>query len=60
MTIDKKILDELLKRYQKPEDLLGENGHILNIVSTIQYFLNLVFIDIHHPGDSTDLRCFLC
>lgn len=26
MTIDKKIVDELLKTYKKPEDLLGEDG----------------------------------
>ena len=26
MTIDKKIIDELLKTYQNPEDLLGEKG----------------------------------
>jgi len=26
MAIPKEILDELLKDYQKPEDLLGQNG----------------------------------
>jgi len=26
MTIDNKLIDELLKGYQKPEDLIGENG----------------------------------
>jgi len=26
MTIDNKLIDELLKEYQKPEDLIGENG----------------------------------
>ena len=26
MTIDNKVIDELLKNYQKPKDLIGENG----------------------------------
>ncbi len=26
MTIRKELLDELIKDYQNPEDLLGENG----------------------------------
>jgi len=26
MTIDNKLIDELMKEYQKPEDLIGENG----------------------------------
>jgi hypothetical protein len=26
MAIDKEILDKLLPNYEKPEDLLGENG----------------------------------
>ena len=26
MTIDNELIDNLLKDYQKPEDLLGENG----------------------------------
>ena len=25
-SIDPKIIDELIKTYEKPEDLLGENG----------------------------------
>jgi len=30
MTMRKELLDELLKDYKKPEDLIGENGHISN------------------------------
>ena len=26
MTIDNKLIDDLLKNYKKPEDLIGENG----------------------------------
>lgn len=32
MTIRKEILDELIKDYKNPEDLLGENGLLKQLI----------------------------
>src|ERR1043165_9600640 len=35
MTINNNLLDELLKDYQKPEDLLGENGLLKQLAKAV-------------------------
>ena len=35
MTISRAVLDELLKEYQKPEDLLGENGLLKQLTKAV-------------------------
>jgi len=35
MAIDKKIMDQLLTDYKKPEDLIGENGLLKELVKAI-------------------------
>ena len=35
MTIDKEILDKLLPKYEKPEDLLGENGLLRQLTKAL-------------------------
>ena len=35
MTISKEILDELIKDYKNPEDLLGENGLLKQLTKAL-------------------------
>src|ERR1700758_4436940 len=35
MTIDTKLVDELLKDYQKPEDVIGENGLLKQLTKAL-------------------------
>ncbi len=35
MAIDKEILDQLLPKYEKPEDLLGENGLLRQLTKAL-------------------------
>src|ERR1700758_2793015 len=35
MTIDTKLVDELLKDYQKPEDIIGENGLLKQLTKAL-------------------------
>ena len=35
MTIDNKLIDSLIKDYQKPEDILGENGLLKQLTKAI-------------------------
>ncbi len=35
MTIRKEILDELIRDYKNPEDLLGENGLLKQLTKTL-------------------------
>ncbi len=35
MTIRKEILDELIRDYKNPEDLLGENGLLKQLTNTL-------------------------
>jgi hypothetical protein len=35
MTIRKEVLDELIKDYKNPEDLLGENGLLKQLTKTL-------------------------
>jgi putative transposase len=35
MAIDKKLIDELLTNYKKPEDIIGENGLLKELTKAI-------------------------
>jgi putative transposase len=35
MTIDTKLIDELLTDYKKPEDIIGENGLLKELIKAI-------------------------
>ncbi len=35
MTIDKTILDQLIKDYEKPEDIIGENGLLKQLTKAL-------------------------
>jgi len=35
MAIDKKLIDQLLTDYQKPEDIIGENGLVKELTKAI-------------------------
>ncbi len=35
MTIDTKLVDELLKDYKKPEDLIGETGLLKQLTTAL-------------------------
>ena len=35
MAIDKKLIDQLLTDYQKPEDIIGENGLLKELTKAI-------------------------
>ncbi len=35
MTIRKEVLDELIKEYKNPEDLLGENGLLKQLTKAL-------------------------
>jgi hypothetical protein len=35
MAIDKKLIDQLLTNYKKPEDIIGENGLLKEMASNV-------------------------
>ena len=35
MAIDKKLIDELLTEYKKPEDIIGENGLLKQLTKAV-------------------------
>jgi putative transposase len=35
MAIDKKIIDELLKNYQSPDDIIGEKGILKQLTKSL-------------------------
>jgi len=41
MAIDRKLIDELLANYKKPEDIIGENGLSLTRPAVVKSFLHL-------------------
>ena len=51
MTIDNELIDNLLKDYQKPEDLIGENGLLKELTKRLLERAMAVFPDGKPPTD---------
>jgi transposase-like protein len=55
MAIDKKLIDQLLSNYKKPEDIIGENGLLKELTKAIlERALAAEMTD--HPGYGSTIR----
>ena len=55
MTIDNELIDNLLKNYKKPEDLIGENGLLKQLTKQLVDSL----VSEHLRPSSKSCRCAL-
>lgn len=56
MTFQPKLLDELLKGYQKPEDLLGEGGILKQLTKALVERCLQVEMDTHLEEQRTQIQ----